>query len=755
MRPGQARVTAILSAHAVFTSVLMQWAIPASAQEISSACPQAASDTDPCADSAILVLARRSADTQEKLVLRPGPTEQDVAVRDGFSSLRAVAPDVGLFDVNATQSSIAMRGATALDESASADPSVAIYVDDFYLGRGSAARLRIPDLAGISVARGPQGTGYGRNALGGAVNFITAGVERDRMTTGRLLLDSELALSAGLVANLPFDNGGVRIGAYGVVSNGGYRNELTGSDLGGRDELGLFAKWQVDVGDDKNFWLSATLQVQRSDTEARFLTYNVRPALPAEVVNTDDRVFQPLDPRTRIDLGRIVAKYGHKSRDADGFQLILGLQNVDANVDNNDFAPGGGSARIVAFETDDEEFSTSAELRGWRAWDGLKMLGGLLVRYADTTRSEDFILQPAPGSLAAIIFGGAAKRNLVFQTSKNWELSGFVSLAYEILPSASVELGGRYTFERKNGTTAVSGDRPSFLLQSNPFSVVWKDNWQAFTPSAKLVVALAEDASISARWARGFKAGGFTNSANNPNTALASFGPEFADTFEAGLHLETDRPLWFELNLFYTKYRDLQTLLVRTDPKVGVLQEVVNAGRSRSRGFEAMARYNDSALTSTIFLSYIDARYTEFSTFNPARGILDFSGERVPLTPKWSFRVELAAPDSGWTSLGVRPGVSVSYRSKVFFFPDSSQSSAIFDDTDFFDLGAWIAVPLHDRGELRLSASNLLDQRPYTFANTASSSFYYSLAQVSGGAILAYGSRQAGRRLTLTLQYGF
>ena len=125
----------------------------------------------------ILVTARR---TEENLQSVPasvsafsGATLEEARIED-LGELQGYVPNLSLHVGDASNAVIYLRGVGQIDALAFSDPGVGVYVDDVYLGRAQGSFLDIMDVERIEVLRGPQGTLYGRNTIGGAVKYVSA-----------------------------------------------------------------------------------------------------------------------------------------------------------------------------------------------------------------------------------------------------------------------------------------------------------------------------------------------------------------------------------------------------------------------------------------------------------------------------------------------------------------------------------------------------------------------------------------------------
>ncbi len=143
-----------------------------------------------------------------------------------------------------------IRGVGQVDNSATVDPGVGVYVDEVFLGRIQGASLDLLDIDRVEVLRGPQGTLFGRNTIGGAVSVITKNPTEDLEGLVRVTLGSRDKRDVQAMLNLPLgDTTGLRASVFSRNQDGWVTNRWTGQDFGAVEDLGGRVKFRWDFSE--------------------------------------------------------------------------------------------------------------------------------------------------------------------------------------------------------------------------------------------------------------------------------------------------------------------------------------------------------------------------------------------------------------------------------------------------------------------------------------------------------------------------
>ncbi len=644
----------------------------------------------------------------------------------GDVALRVPGLTVSYFSMG--QPSIHMRGIGSNDDGAALDNSVVLFLDDIYIGRLSTIDINVMDLERIEVLRGPQGSLYGKNAIGGALNMVSA---------------------------LPSENGGVEFTAS--TGNLGSR-ELTGKlsgPLGSTSVLGRLSLssvrrdgWQRNIihdgerqHDDSNDNLRAKMLYQSRDDLEWYVAYDYSsdelgstgripvvgrvpiPVLdaagnPAVERRADGSVIldgngKPV-PVTRLptdifaDLGgdpkhatngvkgytdRRIAGFTSRmilDRPTHRFTSITGFRDSSFEwLEDSLGLPSTIVAAPISDFVDESHRQFSQEFR-WSAGEngGRNFLMGLYFLQEETDRKEQFEI------------AGTTSSSHQKNTSKSFALFGEAS--YHIGHATKITLGGRYTYDSKDlRQQSLNGGAPAIILED--FTLKSSEKWQNFSTSAALSWHASDNVMIFGRIARGFKNGGFQGVPGTLEAAMRDIDPETAWDYEIGM-----KSRWYhnrlQLNIigFYTRYKDLQVTQFKTVDNFGLF-ETSNAGTANLKGIEIESIFNASSyLELSGSYAWLDASYDQF---NDVQG-RDFSGNHLRQAPEHSANLAaryLWPLERGDLSLRF----DYQYQSKSYQEPNNSVT--VFPSFKLLDTRLDF-TPGNKNWEISLWAKNLLDE---------------------------------------------
>ncbi|HEY4545719.1 MAG TPA: TonB-dependent receptor [Pedomonas sp.] len=632
-----------------------------------------------------------------------------------ISTLTAVAPNIAVTTAPASSSNTAIfiRGIGDQEPVLTSDAPVSIYVDGIVLGRSTGAVFDLVDLERIEVLRGPQGTLYGRNTIGGAVNFITAkpaqefGIKQ-RFTYGswdqwqsRTTLDTGLLGDTGLRAKF----------SYVHREQDGYVNDPTAPSNRDPGALNIDAV-RAAVAFDQGGAFRADYAFDFNHRES------IAPAYQATVIRPDVLAFlnnspslggaAPVVSRSRLkrialdgdglltdkvwghtltleaDLGENTTlrsltgyrKWRNVDRgdDLDGQAGILG-QTVDPIIlAGGPFIPTGVQP-ISLFYSDNRrrqhQWSQEFNLLG-SLGDRLEYVLGLFY-FKEKSREEN---PQFPTIVLTPDFATTAQALLSFR-HRSRSQAAFGQLTYELTDQLSVTGGLRYTSDKKS------------LDQIAPFPRDLSRKFDRFNWTVSADYRLTQDVLAYARVATGYKAGGF-----NARSSNSGYSPEDLTSYELGLKSEfLDRRVRLNAALFYAKHEDLQIQQFQAGSQ-GSTSVTVNAGQADYKGIEleGQALLMDG-LTLSGALGYIDRKYKQFLILDPATNqIIDVADTaRFPLSSSltWNAALQYELPRFDFGQLSAR--VEYNYRGKVYFHP------------------TLVGTPLND--EIAGEARGLLDAR--------------------------------------------
>ncbi len=573
-----------------------------------------------------------------------------------------------------------IRGVGQLDNSIALDPGVGVYVDDIYIARLQASSVDLLDLERLEVLRGPQGTLFGRNTIGGAISLVTKNPDFDDFSMrvrGIVGARNRYDLSAAVNAPLS-DNAGVRASVFTRNQDGWGRNVYTGDTFGDVSEIGGRIKLLVEPSDTLTIMLQGDyMTASNSPSHQVLLGFNPQAGITVpRPPMFGGPFFRPGVSPTGVPFPMGVGDDRSTDR-RDNFASVPSTLDIET---------GGVSLTVSA----DLGGVTLKSITGWRAFDedsfaDFDGTGFVMYDNASVLRQDQFSqelqLSGRVGGvdflLGGYYFAEDSFNNVTLCTGTNqarlvnrclrsrnniWldveSIAAFGELSWDVNDWINVFGGLRWTRETKDQANdslldnldAVTTVLPPIAIPAPgttrvalPFTEV-SETFSAVTPRFGVNLQVADRVRVYASFAEGFKSGGFNGRPSSQQ--ILSYDPEEARTYEVGMKADFfDRLLRVNAAVFQSDYKN-QQLLVFT--AISGLFETRNAGDSRIRGFELEVDANISeyfALRGT--LGHLDAQYRTLSP--QVAGIT--LGTPLPLTPEWTYTISgeyrLPLPDMG------------------------------------------------------------------------------------------------------------
>ncbi len=592
-----------------------------------------------------------------------------------------------------------IRGIGQVDSNPANDPGVGVYIDGVYLGRLQGASLDTSDIARVEVLRGPQGTLFGRNTIGGAINITSIDPGSDFGFTGRLTGGSREHLDAFGALNLPFSNTfSVRLSAASRNQHGWGTNVYTGKHFGNIQDIAgrLKAVWKPS--NDFKLTLSADGVRARDGTPQTILTgvnYNagVIPGttptgvpLPTDLLADTspnvDRSYASIDPKNETDNYGGSATLDYNASDALEVKAILAYRHV-RQLANNDFDATGYRLYDNFFNTRSNGYSAELQLIGHALDNKLNyILGG--YAYKEDIYNDNAICLGTNLGAPFGPFGPQRNQGGCLRNNQQFNLgihnyAGFGNLTYNLTDKLGIVLGGRFTYERKRqsfdffidntaGVFSFFGFPPIIIPTLSPRNpgvgvpTTYEKSWKEFTPKAGINYQANADLLLYASYSRGFKSGGFngrpTANASGGFNLILPYDPEHLDSYEIGFKSELfHRHLRLNAAVYHSIYDGIQLLVL--DAATGFFNNA-NAGRNHINGFEIEA----TVKPSHDFELYANVGYThtDYVYLDPRAGIP--ADSPLPVTPKWTLG--LGASYTIHTGVGsIAPRADYNYRSAV------------------------------------------------------------------------------------------
>ncbi|MFC4311796.1 TonB-dependent receptor [Steroidobacter flavus] len=641
---------------------------------MSAASPSGAQSTATSELEEVLVTAQRRGERLQDVpitvtVLDANQVQQARVQQIGDVATRT--PGLGFDGFPASQPRIVIRAIGSSDRGAAGDPSSAVFLDEIYLGRPAAVAFDAFDVERIEVLKGPQGTLYGRNVVGGAINVLSRPPDPSAFDAGAEVTVGNYQRADGAAfVNAPLADGKAAVRASGSwrTHDGYVRNTFTGNRVEDQDTSS--ARLQFLGRPSDTLRLSLTLDGTRD-----------RAAGPAQHTldldeGADEAVFWTVDRDREHTAG---STDGYQNRDTWGARVqvdwdvsfatltYLGsYRDLDYET-SYDFDGGNSSTNLIDIgggNTEQSDFYSNelriSSLPGAR----VSWVAGLYNFGSETDRLDTLALDIAGDGLTDIYTQRALLDSYAVFGDVSWPLTDRFSLT----------AGVRYSRDEKEyrvSNTAGTG----VVRAQEQFDVSVAKNYDAATYRIGGAFNLAEDHLLYVMVSRGFKSGGFQDTPSSAADAADDFEPEYATQYELGQKSTfADGALIWNNTLFLLDYTDLQTRRVLDN--LAIVTD--NAGEATIQGYETYLSWRAFAgARLTLSYAYTDAT---FDVFSPEPGV-NYAGNRVSRTPEHKVVV---SPSYEWV---LSQGASLS------FAADYSYESKIFDDNS--NVGPEVREPTH------------------------------------------------------------
>lgn len=653
-------------------------------------------------EEVVVTAQKREEKLQDVPISITAISSEEIANRgiDGVAGLNSLAPNL-MFRPSAGSnliSVVSIRGSVASQPAIWFDPAVGLYLNGVYLGKTQGSVFDLVDIERVEVLRGPQGTLFGRNTEGGAINFITrqpsgefsgkAGIEYGNFDRrmGRLSVD----LPRFGIASMSF---GLR-----KEEQDGWAKNLTGPDMGAIDSESARASVKLEFTD--SFSALYDFDYSRSDNTppptSLYATNGWRGTFPSvlgpaftpflgaalaqQLMTSIESAITPYATTTRpgtvsTNGGEIWERAKNNSHaltlrwqatDTDEFKYIFARRSFDyGDSQDIDGTPLSTISSPIpwsmnAFYNRRTEYTQdSHELQWVGARDRFRhVLGLYYFKDEGTTRgAQDFSLM------------GARPQNSSYAADTDAKAI-YAQMDYDFTDRWTATVGVRYTEEERSGwshrfnTAGFDGQRTTDILPFTSYSKKFSDT----TPMAALAFKLNNDVNFYARVAKGFKSGGFSSEVSTPQV-VEPYMPQTSLSTEVGVKSTLfDGRARLNFALYNTDIEDQQF----TNLIPGTTQSlVVNTGESTYRGVELEAAWLIAdGWQAQLGYGYLDAKMDKFIdnalNLGPTRPLIDTASNReAAWAPEHTLNMNLDGrlAQGGWGEL--RAILDYSYTAKA------------------------------------------------------------------------------------------
>ncbi|WP_116364683.1 TonB-dependent receptor [Parahaliea mediterranea] len=612
-----------------------------------------------------------------------------------------------------SNAAVFIRGIGQKDFAPTTEPGVGIYVDGVYLSRTVGSVFDMIDIDRVEILRGPQGTLFGRNTIGGAISITTQKPNDEFSGKIDTTLGTDNRIDVRGAINIPLtDNFFMRASLASFEQDGYVKRPFDSKDLGNQDNVNgrLAFRWEpierltidlaMEYGTDKTN--GPPILITRVDTPEQtprsFVTghnafagggnpYNCFGPEASPACYTNDTVVT--GNNTNLGTGPNYSDldtegaYFTLEWEADNFTFksITAYRSIDGSFAQD---RDGGHQEVGTPLTPDpdgpyrnpinhvsdtfvqDQFSQEFQLLGDAFNDRMQWNVGLYYFEEDGEN-----LNPNNFFPVSIQSGG------YFDYTS---IAVYGQTTYNITDALRVTAGLRYTEDDRDylpdqyiqalplGPQAFPCFVPSFHIPCEvgdrivPYETV-NNSIEEVTPYLNLSYDIGESTMVYATYSEGYKSDGFTQRVFPPEPSLPSFDPEYVDSYELGAKAELmDGKMRLNTALFYTEYTEMQ-LLVADASRIGPF--TTNAGEATMQGVELELSWVPAADWRVDFgLGYLDASYDKINPGAEATGLtLD---SPFTLISEWNINASLEKTfrlPGGSTLL---PRVDVNYRSEFY-----------------------------------------------------------------------------------------
>ena len=710
----------------------------------------------------VQVTARRRSESLQDVPVSVSVADAEDLERQGISAttdLTLIVPNLqfatyGTLTGNNSAAQVFIRGIGQTDATPGVDPGVGVYIDEVYMGRSVGGAMDFRDIATTQVLRGPQGTLFGRNTIGGAVllttnrpgagNTIRVGVGEDNLFEGFAAIDLVDQDTVGVRASL------------GARSRDGYvTRAVDGADLGDENS------WtgQVSLEWDPTPSLNVLLRGDYAEEDENgspfvFLDINETAAFPmiaSAFAGCPGSSFPPPTPVPNVDDPRCANDFQDRGPFVNG-----GTGPVFSTLENS------GLSAVVTWDVNEQWTLKSISSGRKLEWAGARDADNtpLLILYTNYSSESDQFSQELQaqytgdrlnGVVGAYYFDETSKDRVIVELgtpgtsydTNRVELTTeavalFTEWTYDLTDALSVTGGLRYTEEEKgiegawfNVAGAGTPEPPiptdlcpvvgapvagCLFVARTPFT----EDFSSVTGSANVAYRFNEGLMAYASVSQGFKSGGFNQRYNallNTDGSPLSFDEETAQSFEVGFKSNPGPSIRLNGAIFSNAYDDIQLTY-----RVGPAPLLFNAGEATINGAELELYYAPTdALIIDASLGYLDAEMDTVRTV-PDLGAqtptaTTQEGDRLPRAPETEFHIGASYVFDIGSRFEVTPRLDMTYRDSIFF----DAGNDIGEDSVTLLSGSLTLTDVMNDWKVSLRGDNLTDEL-YLLSGTTSAS---------------------------------
>lgn len=592
----------------------------------------------------VIVTAQKKSESLQDTPISITAFNQDDLVQQGITAiddLQGKVPSLNLtpFPTQNTSLRLFIRGVGAGDIQVTQDPAVGVYIDQVYIGRATGLALELADLAQIEVLRGAQGTLFGRNSIGGAINMTTI-----RPETGEFSFQQELGAGSRDLfrskssLNLPITDSLALRAVFlyreqdGFVDNDGPgRDFMDGKDEGGKLDFLWEAndEWSVRYTFDysRSEFVSPTFQAVESAALSDLLEIPVSSRRLSSLETKDE--MRPSDSKINghsLTITRDWDRFTFKSITAYRDFEFLEFVNLESGSSSQQLRlNSNGAIQLLGQrgELEQDQLSQEFQFLG-TAGNNFDYVLGLYYFDEDASQlgaQRSLVLVPQPDQV-----------NVFDIENEAWAIYAQSNWTPNVLDNRlTITTGIRYTEDDRYAARAFSldpdPDGSSFVAEPG-------NDFQNVSYTLVGSYAATDDINTYLKLATGYKSGGYNTRASNEASYVSGFDEENITTIELGIKSELwDRRVRLNAAAYFSLWEDMQLNLADLSTPADVRDtNVFNAGESEIAGLELdITALLTEGLTLSLAYAYLDTEFTEVDApDNPEVSEDDFVFSNAP-----------------------------------------------------------------------------------------------------------------------------
>ena len=498
------------------------------------------------------------------------------------------------------------------------EPAVGLYVDDIPYFEKAAFDFNLFDIQSIEILRGPQGTLYGRNSLGGIIKVYTEPVTEQSSTHFSLGLGSHQRKQIHLRQNLPLNDQLLfSVSGNYMNHNGYYTNHYEPNTIGGKEDLSGRVKWVYRPSKQTRMQLTIDAKNTRNNGYPYALTnqqgqngkinYNHDSYYKRDIVSTGLKIHSNLQ--------------GYTLESMTSFQLLDDLQDID-----QDFTP----QELLYVKQDRQHHLFAQEINLSSPEDRrFQFIAGLFGFYQLRDKSVDVFY--GPDAVQAFHLPSEMQKNKIYdKTTGGFAAFGQLSYKDFLISNLTATLGVRYDYEFNHLGYTYHIYRNDNQTPQDDFQ--HRKSYPEILPKASLHYRWNQQLVQYFTFTKGYKSGGFNSTFEREGDQ--TYKPEYSLNYEGGFKWSGAR-LSGKISAYHIDIHDKQVYQIDSLSHGPLLR---NAGQAYSRGLEMEMRHRTArGWNNQASFGYTHAQYAKYLK-DPLQAT-DYSGNFIPYVPRFTFSI--------------------------------------------------------------------------------------------------------------------